>query len=417
MNTKLFRQVSIDRLSSPEQLDQILRVTSPRLWLAITAVLSVLGVTCIWGFTGSIPSSVAGQGLIIRHGGVFNVVAQSSGTILDMHLKAGDRIQPNEVIATVAQPILAEKLRSLKLALQVAEEHRMQSLQTQKSEADFQVVAYERQRSSIQLQLDQLDDKAKYAKERISAEEQLLAKGLVTRDQVVAVRQQIAGFQQQIEALNVELKQIDSQEFAARAQPEAADASLRSEEESLHRDIAGMEKEISLDSSVVSPSGGEVVEVKVYPGGSVTVGQPLVSIQPDENALEVVAYLPASLSKDAKAGLEIQISPLNIKREEYGFLLGDVTFVSDYPTTPEALMRNFENQTLVSELTRYGPVTEIRATLRQAPATVSGFQWSTSLGPAMKLSSGTICIVQVVTRRQIPASLAFPYLKRKLGIA
>jgi HlyD family secretion protein len=417
VNTKLFRQVSIDRLSSPEQLDQVLGVTSPRLWLAIVAVLSVLVVTCVWGFTGSIPSAVAGQGLIIRRGGVFNVPAQSNGIILDIHLKPGDRIKPNQVIATVAQPVLAEKMRSFKLALQNSQQHRMQNLQTRKTEAEYEVAAYERQRASIGLQVDQLTERAKYAKDKIPAEERLYAKGLITHDQVVSVQQQVAGFEQQIDTLHAQLTQIDSQEFAAKAQPEASDAPLRADEETLQRDIAELEKEIGRDSAVVSPSGGEVVEVKVYSGSSVTVGQPLLSIQPDENSLEVVAYLPAALSKDAKSGLEIQVSPLNIKREEYGFLLGDVTFVSDYPTTPEALMRNFENQTLVSELTRLGPVTEIRANLRHAPSTVSGFQWSTSQGPAMKLSSGTICIVQVVTRRQIPATLAFPYLKRKLGIA
>ena len=69
MNTKLFRQVSIERLSSPEQLDQILSVTRFKTWLALLALFLVLGATVIWGFTGSIASTSAGEGLIIRRGG------------------------------------------------------------------------------------------------------------------------------------------------------------------------------------------------------------------------------------------------------------------------------------------------------------------------------------------------------------
>jgi HlyD family secretion protein len=417
MNTKLFRQVSIDRLSSPEQLDQVLRVTSFRTWLAITAVFSVLAVTCVWGFTGSIPSSAIGEGLIIRRGGVFNVVAQSSGVILKMQLKPGDRIKANQVIATVAQPILAEKLLSMNSALQDAEARRVQNLEIQKNAATFQVAAFERQRVSIDLQMRQMADRAKATTDRIPAEEQLLAKGLITKQQVLEVRQAVASLEEQMEGLRVQLKQIDSQEYAAKAQPDQSDATMQANIAAIERDIAGVEKEMGFDSAVVSPSGGEVVEVKVYAGSSVTTGQPLLSIQPDENSLEVVAYLPAAYSKDTRSGLEVQVSPLNIKPEEYGFLKGDVTFVADYPSTPEALLRNFENQSLVDALTRPGPVTEVRASLRRDPSTFSGFQWSTSKGPNLKISSGTICLVQVVTRRQAPATVVFPYMKKKLGLS
>ena len=38
MNEVLFRKVSLDRLSSPEQLDQLLRVTDPKSWLGLFAV-------------------------------------------------------------------------------------------------------------------------------------------------------------------------------------------------------------------------------------------------------------------------------------------------------------------------------------------------------------------------------------------
>ncbi|MEY4095680.1 MAG: hypothetical protein RLZZ53_2879, partial [Acidobacteriota bacterium] len=35
---KIFRKVALDRLASPEQLDLLMEVTSPRSWIALVAV-------------------------------------------------------------------------------------------------------------------------------------------------------------------------------------------------------------------------------------------------------------------------------------------------------------------------------------------------------------------------------------------
>ena len=42
MENKLFRQHSIDRISSPEELHDYMRVTSPRLWMILSAILALL---------------------------------------------------------------------------------------------------------------------------------------------------------------------------------------------------------------------------------------------------------------------------------------------------------------------------------------------------------------------------------------
>ena len=63
MNTKVFRQVSVERLSSPEQLDQVLRVTSFRTWLTLIAIFSVLSVAVVWGYTGTVVSTAKGDGV------------------------------------------------------------------------------------------------------------------------------------------------------------------------------------------------------------------------------------------------------------------------------------------------------------------------------------------------------------------
>ena len=54
----IFREKSIERLESPEKLNDYLRVTSPGVWLVLATVIVLLAGVCIWGFFGRINATV-----------------------------------------------------------------------------------------------------------------------------------------------------------------------------------------------------------------------------------------------------------------------------------------------------------------------------------------------------------------------
>jgi HlyD family secretion protein len=282
--------------------------------------------------------------------------------------------------------------------------------------AKLQTEALMRQRDNDELQIQELGDQAKLISEQITADEQLAAKGLITRQQALATKQKLINLQDQIANLRAQVKQLDAQKYSIESQPQREDAEMRDRIFNLQRDLAGAEKELSIAENVISPYDGQVLELKVSAGSHVIMGQPILSIQPDVHNLELVAYVLSSDAKDIKHGMEVQVSPSSIKREEYGFMKGQVEYISDYPATPAALMRNFENESLAQIMSSSGAVTEVRVTLNAASDTPSGFQWSASKGPPITLTSGTICSVQIVTKEQRPISLVFPYMKKKLGI-
>ena len=60
---EVFRQVALERLASPDQLDELMPVTSARAIWALAALGAVLVVTIAWSVVGSIPSEVQGQGI------------------------------------------------------------------------------------------------------------------------------------------------------------------------------------------------------------------------------------------------------------------------------------------------------------------------------------------------------------------
>ena len=64
MENKLFRKESLDRISSPEQLNDYLRVTSPGIWLLLIAVIILLAGAFIWSTQVSIKSYINGTGIV-----------------------------------------------------------------------------------------------------------------------------------------------------------------------------------------------------------------------------------------------------------------------------------------------------------------------------------------------------------------
>ena len=50
----IFRKKSIDKVSSPEKLDDYIRVTTPSVWITLAAIAILLAGVIIWGFFGEL---------------------------------------------------------------------------------------------------------------------------------------------------------------------------------------------------------------------------------------------------------------------------------------------------------------------------------------------------------------------------
>ena len=50
----IFRQKSIDRVSSPEQLNDYIRVTTPSVWLVLVAIILLLAGMVAWSVFGTV---------------------------------------------------------------------------------------------------------------------------------------------------------------------------------------------------------------------------------------------------------------------------------------------------------------------------------------------------------------------------
>jgi len=417
MESSIFRKASLERLSSPEQLDVIMRVTGGKRWLALAGLFLILGVAMLWGYAGTIDTKVSGSGVIVRTGTVLNVVTSGAGLVTTITANLGERVKANQVVAKVSDPEMLEKIRLARSALEEAKAERERNLLLRQQGAQLQVEALARDQANAQREIQELGEQAKILAEQINVDNQLLTKGLITRQQTLQDQQKLVAVNGEIESRQAKIKRIEADQFTARTDPQHFDEEMQARIQELGRTLAGLENQMAIQSSVESPYDGQVIEMKVVPGSLVAAGSPILSIQPQGNTLEVLVYLPSLMAKAVQPGMAAEVSPSTVKREEFGFIRGEVIYVGEFPASSDALMRNFQNETLVRSIMAGGPVTELRVTLERNAKTLSGYMWSSSKGPEITISSGTLCTVQVITRTQPPVSLLFPFFKGQLGLS
>ena len=71
MDESIFRKKSLERISSPEALSDYLHVTSPAVWLILTAVILLLAGVLIWSSVTTIESYVSGTAEV--KGGIMTI--------------------------------------------------------------------------------------------------------------------------------------------------------------------------------------------------------------------------------------------------------------------------------------------------------------------------------------------------------
>lgn len=423
MSTKtkkdIFRKVALERLSSPEQLDLTMEVTRPRSWMVLGALGVLLATLVIWGFVGSIPTRVSADAVLIQSGGVFNIFASGTGPVTEVLMKEDELVTQGQVVARIDQP-------DIEASLQNAIEH-LKELENQHKElSSYTEKDFSLQSESLVLRRATLEGTVEYTKQRLAAleeqiarEEALLERGLITRQTVLQTRQAFyAATDQREQALN-DLKQLDVSDLSItnRKEQQLLQSQLAINE--TERSIRVLKDQLAALSEVRSPYSGRILEVQVRRGDVIARGSSVAILQlSDQKAtgLEAIVYVPPEDGKYVEAGMEVQISPLSAPREEYGFMLGRVTYVSDFPATRAGMLRVLANDVLVNSLMATGVPFSVYADLTEDAESANGYKWSSNKGHTMKVNSGTLCRVTITVRERRPIELVIPLLRRLSGI-
>lgn len=324
MSNQIFRKVSMERLSSPEQLDLLMKVTSPKGWLALLSTVLLIVSAIAWGFFGSIATKVNGPGVLIKPGGIHQVYSSSSGQITDTRPVKDDLIQKGDVIARIYQPDMIQQMKQMKMEISALER------------------TY--QRADV----------------------------------------------------SVDLKEVEN--------------SLTK----LHAQFTQLKVDYEMASKVVSPYTGRVLEVVVKKGDAISVGMPVVTMElntDDKKELVAMMYIPAGEKQKIMPGMDVQVSPTSVNKEEYGFMVGQVISVSEFPASKQGMMITLGNEALVNQLSGAGASLEVLIDLTPVMETISGYKWSLKQGPPIEIHSGTLADISIVLKKERPITSVIPQIK------
>lgn len=413
MAAGFFRKSALEKLSTPEKLDQLIQITSPRAWLVLLTIGLVLGSAITWGFAGRVKTKINAAGVLLG-GEVYDVVSTSQGQLLDLKVEIGDLIEEGDIIAEIEQPEIFQQIEEAKASLRERQYELTQLLNFGSQDTRLQEELIAQQRSSIKQQIQSGEKNLTFLQQQLSVEKGLLEKGLITRTQVVSTEQQIEATENQIESLKANLVQTSSQELNVDFDLKQRTTLLSQRIAQEERRLDQLEERYDSRSRIKSPHSGQVVEVLTDAGVMVNPGTQLFKIKNQlvvDGKIRGILYVPAQDGKKIEVGMEALVVPSTVQPQEYGYMKGTVSYVSEFPVTQQGMMTSMKNDQLVRGLLALGAPFEVYVDFEKDPNSYSGFRWTSAQGPEVTINAGTSCAGKITVKQDAPIAMVIPAMK------
>jgi HlyD family secretion protein len=406
----MFRKAAMDKATSPEQLDLVMQVTSPMGWLAVGTIGTILFAIGIWSFVANIPDLDEGQGVLIRGERLTEIKAPSPGTLVSLNVTADANVTEGQVVAVIRRD---RSEIEQKIQLKTEQLNRLKAQNVGENSTD-QVTAA-RNAALIAAKASEINS----LRSQRATQVDLVKRGLKAESALFEFDRRITGAQGELNALEKENDLVRTR-MAPRA----------NQERDLEAELTFMRGDLERTTvEIKSTAAGRVVEVIKSANDKVGEGEPLVRLEnakaTDPNApkgycggnIHAVVYVPGDSAGKLRANQPARISPIDVKKEEYGFIVGNVEWVSTHAASSDDMKEKLKNDKLVSSYMEKGPVFEARVCLTFDPKNkVNGLKWSSSQGPPRQISSGGLATSSMVVDQKKPYTYVIPSIKKTLGI-
>ncbi|MFN3847804.1 MAG: NHLP bacteriocin system secretion protein [Spirosomataceae bacterium] len=415
MAAGFFRKSALEKLSTPEKLDQLIKVTGPKAWIALVTISLALGTGIAWSILGRVKTKLNAVGVVLG-GEVHEVVSTSRGQLIKLQVAIGDKVKEGDIIATIQQPELYQQIEDAKavLADRKFELGRITSYGSQGNQLQEELL--NQSRVSIQGEIEAEKKRLAFLNNQLDAENNLLEKGLIVRAQVANTKQQIDASKNTIERLKAQMVETSSREhnigFDLKQRITLQNQRIAESE----RNLQFLTERYDTQTNIRSPYNGEVVEVLTDAGVVVNPGSPLFKLKnlksERQAKLKGVLYIPSQDGKKIKKDMEAFVVPSTVQPQEFGFIKGRVTYVSDFPITQQGMMNSVKNDQLVKGILSGGPLFEVHVEFEEDANSYSGFKWTSAKGPDIAIKEGTSCTGQITIKQETPVAIVVPAFKK-----
>ncbi|PYS02526.1 MAG: NHLP bacteriocin system secretion protein [Acidobacteria bacterium] len=471
---KIFRTKALERLSSPEELDQVLQIVTRKSWIPLASLGGLLLIAIWWSISGQIPVTVEGVGLLVYPRQIVSFQLPASGQVVDLTVKVGDFVHKGQILGRINQPALQQNLDQERVRLAELQERNSKIVPLRDKKTDLEKQANERERRILKERIESVlrtaeSQKAKnevyfkkqqealqqlrevkltldkHFKERYDSFESLRKDGIISNDAALNARQDYINNQVQIADLELqihesELQQLRAEEsfqqqldLVANLQTQLRDLEIKAQEidqqqletnsatalqiQEVERTIARYEEDLRTKSQIVNEYTGRILEITASAGQIVSAGQRMGAIETEDphGKLLAVGYFQVSDGKKIEPGMDVRISPATVERERYGSILGKIVSVSPFPVTTEAITNVVGNAEVAQVLSAGGTKIEVFADLSTDPSSLSGYRWTSGKGPDIKITAGTTGGLRTTVEYRRPITFIIPILRRWSG--
>ena len=411
--SELFRKKALDRLSSPDRLDERVALIAPSWWVALAALFGMLGVAALWGAFSRISTKVDGSGMLLEESGFQNVVSLSDGVMGALNVQEGSPVQKGDVLATVSLPLQQMELDSFREKLETLRTEWNELHAAAEQHRTNRAAFHESMRASNAESVEKLAQILEKLKQLSDTYAELSGRGIVTQVESLRLLQDM---------LNGALQIAQQQQENMRADVEKADFDLDFKRDFWQRQQKLMDAEMELklkmarllsQTLILSPAQGTIVNVQKSAGDKVSDGEVVFLLQPaSSGTLHASAFIPAAKSKNVQEGQPVLVSPANAEPQRTGYMRGVVERVGRYPATFEQLMNVFKNQDLTQMLKGEEAAVTLEVRLIPDAGHPSGYQWTGKAPEGVRISAGTLCHVAVVVEQRAPLSYVLPWIRK-----
>ncbi len=420
-----------------EQLDTLVRVTTVQAWISLATLFAICAGAMLFAFVYRVPKKVVGEGiLLIKRDRLSQVRALGTGRLVTLGVTLGDKVTPNQVIGVIYQEDLMDTIRETSARLDQLRDENERLIRFETNERIVQDQALASLRAAIKRTIDNSTEGLKIAVRIVEGSERLrLISQLSNLDYLKDLQQKYTIQNDRNNGVSrlaeLDLTQLSSENVRQRAHLQR------------QLEISKLETRLQLDrdkhdrtSRIVSHAPGTVTQILTAADEYVREGAPVVLLSSPKEAIpgqdfdgryECIVFVPAGEGKKINVKDFVEVMPATIKREEHGFIRGEVVAVSELPATRLAMEAALQHPDLVETfLKRYAPGVLLRVHVKLEPRPglpikdeneldpkeLNRFRWSSSSGERQPLKTGTLCEAAIVVDKPRLITLVVPWVKK-----
>ena len=408
---------NVRRRHADESRDVRIALIPPYHLLLAAALAVIMLVAAVWSVAGSIRTTAKGEGIIARRGQqVIPVQTSGNGRVLEVLVKAGDRVNKGQIIIRIDQ-------RSLDHNIYLAEQ-RLAQMKTDLAESekrfDEEIAAHKR---NTRIQLEAIEKTTRVAKsllaklkELLHKERELARKRALPEVKVLEQQAEVERIHSEIADYKVQTSQIrsDATDFRRKIADTRSQMRMRVQDQS--RKLAELKNRRSLGGKVTASASGVVEGIRVRVGEIVEPDDVLATISTGGPGYELLAFLAPGEGSRVSEGMDASIVPASVQKAQYGSMRGKVESISEGPVSLAVINVSVQNEKLAAYFSQAGPPYMSRIALSQNAANPSGFDWWIGRGTPFPISLGSLAAVEITLEEQAPITLIIPALRQTLGI-